>query len=153
LAPKGSFLFVARGECPALPTGEGKTGQKKGPGLDGPKPRRVQQAAMEAANPIMTHQYTIRKVDGQYQVFRDHKYCRAFATEADAKTFIATQTTVKRTLQTAGVTLALLGVLLVNQVAQAGGSGITPPLRQKRLICQVQRGHRVCQYVVVRSGR
>jgi hypothetical protein len=38
LAPKGSFLFVARGECPALPTGEGKTGQKKGRGWLNPDP-------------------------------------------------------------------------------------------------------------------
>jgi hypothetical protein len=107
---------------------------------------------MEAANSIMTHQYTIRKVDGRYQVFRDRKYCRSFDTEIEAKQFIAAETHPKRTLQTAGAVLALL-LLLLPQVAQAGGSGITPPLRQKRLICQVQRGHRVCQYVVVRSGQ
>lgn len=95
--------------------------------------------------------HTIRKEAGRYKVFQDGKYCLSFGDETAAKAYIAAKELKARAAaKRAAVTLALLLALLLPQVAQAGGSGITPPLRARRLVCQVQHGGTVhCRYVVV----
>ena len=82
--------------------------------------------------------YTIKPAEGRYKVFdRDNKFRQSFATDLDARAFIAAQecaahAKAKRTVAQVVATLAVLVILLLPE----GGSGITPPVLRKRVCHQ-----------------